>query len=222
MERIGIGLYKIIGNPKNILIIVQDRGSISLPKFEMNNLACRTDNEKAAGNFQAAGQTAGFPVNDGAEDLLPAGRQHKNRAGSTVFQCRTGRFSVGPLYRDLHSASGFQAGDLALRPGGRQRWEQPYQAVVTLHQHLSNARRSAEVAVYLEDTRRMQVEEADGGKVGDKMAEMLLRLIAFPQSRPKSYRPGAAPACMAALKREASLQRRPRSLRQLRVSSRVI
>ena len=55
--------------------------------------------------------------------------------------------AVAPLDVDLETAAGLQTPDTAIRPRRRQRRQQEEEAVVTLKEHLGDARRAAEVAV---------------------------------------------------------------------------
>ena len=86
---------------------------------------------------------------------------------------------------------------------------------VGLQQHLQYRRRAAEVPVDLKDARRVQVEEAVGGEVGDQVAQVVPGLVRVAEAGEEARRPGPAPARVATLVGQAPLDRHPRRPEQL-------
>ena len=87
-----------------------------------------------------------------------------------------------------------------------------------VQQHLTEARRAAEVPVNLKG--RVVVEEIGKRISTQKLLYVLPGLLPRLQTRPAVDHPGAAPASVPALMRQAPLQADTRSLRQLRGAAR--
>lgn len=88
---------------------------------------------------------------------------------------------------------------------------------MTLQQHLGDGGRCAEVAVDLEW--RMRVQQIWQRGLGEQRHQILVRQIAFLQSRPEIDDPRARPSGVTAARSETPFQRGTRGFRQLRSSA---
>ena len=109
----------------------------------------------------AAGGVYDLPVLGGVE--------HGAGAGDAAFQRGLDQLAAAPRHCHGNPAPSAQPRHAALRPRGRQGGQQVEFAAVALQQHFDHRRRSAEIAVDLEDARRVQVQERIGGEVGDEV-----------------------------------------------------
>ena len=144
-------------------------------------------------------------------------------AASTTCQC-SGAWSTvhGPAMRPCsvastssparhaichgHAAACPQARHPALGPRGRESRQQVELAAIALQQHFDHRRRAAEVAVDLEDARRVQVQQRIGGEVGDQVVQVLPGIFGAAQPREQARRPRPAPAGVCAAGGQPPLQ----------------
>jgi hypothetical protein len=116
--------------------------------------------------------------------------------GSDPHFCYT---SASPHYVNLEAAPGSEARHAAIRPLRRQRRENPDESLVALQQHLHDGGRASQVPVYLEDARRVQIQEAAGGEVADERTQMMVGEVALSKPGPAADGPRPAPTRVPAL-----------------------
>ena len=157
--------------------------------------------------------------------FLPARRPKDELSGDVRMQHSLRGLTSRPFDIDTESPASAQAGYGSIGPRfGQSRQERDF-IVLALQQHFGNPGCAAEISIDLKW--RMSIEKVRQRRFGEQSGEMVVRKIAFFQSRAEIDNPRAAPSGIPASRLEPPLQRdslragQPRSTSQRDLVSRI-
>jgi len=128
------------------------------------------------------------------ESLPPVQHLTRPARGRRDAGCYQGAVLPRDAYAEAAPSS--ESEDFAAGPGRGQRGEKLQMAAAALQQHLDHRRRPAQVPVYLEDARRVQVQETACDEARGQMQQMPVGVLCFAQPRRATCGPRPTPPRM--------------------------
>ena len=117
------------------------------------------------------------------------------------------RHAVFPLHIQCSTAGNFHSAHASAFPRFRQRTQQMQRSAEILHNRFRHSCRRSEIAVYLKNSRRMQIKQRNRCKFLYARIKMFPHLFALSEPCIKACRPRTAPAGMCAALRKPIFQR---------------